>query len=103
MAHPFTPVSYAMCHADDIANCAETAAMLQQQLHVVDQFCSNTGIEINLSKTEVIVFRNSGPLRAYESWHVRGVRLNITSVYKYVGLLFTPQLSWNLAHDKLAS
>jgi len=60
-------------------------------------------MEINLSKIEVIVFRNSGPLRAYESWYFCGVRLNITPVYKYMGLLFTPQLPWNLAHDKLAS
>ena len=68
--------------ADNIANCAETATRLQQQITVVDQFCSNTGMGINLSENEVIVFRNSGPLRAYESCYFRGVLLNIGSVYK---------------------
>ena len=86
---------------DGIDNCAETAARLQPQENVVDQFCSNTGMEINHRK--VIVFRNRGPLRAYASWHFSGVRLNITSLYKYMGLVFTPQLSGNLARDKLAS
>jgi len=51
--------------ADDIANCAKTSTRLQQQINVVDQFCSNTGMEVNLSKPEVIVFRNGDPLRAY--------------------------------------
>jgi hypothetical protein len=42
--------------ADDVANCAETVSKLQQQLNVIDTFCYNTGMEINLDKTEVIVF-----------------------------------------------
>ena len=72
------------CQNNNIANCAETAARLQQQINVVYQFCFNTCMEINLSKTGVTVFRKGGPLRAYESWYVRGVQLNITNVYKYM-------------------
>ena len=34
--------------ADDVANCAETFAQLQQQLNVIDIFYNNTGIDINL-------------------------------------------------------
>jgi len=67
--------------ADDIASCAETAFKLQQQLNVADQFCINTGMEINLDKIEVIVFRNGGPLRNYERWTYRGTKLNTTSAY----------------------
>ena len=40
---------------DDIASCAETAFKLQQQLNVVYRFCMNTGMKINLDKTEIIV------------------------------------------------
>jgi hypothetical protein len=36
--------------ADDVASCAETAVKLQQQLNVVDEFCKNTGMEVNLKK-----------------------------------------------------
>jgi hypothetical protein len=60
-------------------------------------------MEINLDKTEITVFRNGGPLRRYESWFFRGQQLNVTPVYKYMGLLLTPKLSWSSAHDKLAS
>ena len=55
--------------ADDIANCAETASRLQQQINTVEQFCTNTGMEVNLSKIEIIVFRNGGPSCSYESWY----------------------------------
>ena len=39
-------IFFCLMFADDIANCAETAARLQQQINVVDQFCSNTGMEV---------------------------------------------------------
>ncbi|KAH3790990.1 hypothetical protein DPMN_169199 [Dreissena polymorpha] len=58
----------------DVANCAETAIKLQQQINIVDQFC--TDMEINLDKTEITVFRNGSPLRRYESWFFRGQQLN---------------------------
>ena len=62
-----------------------------------------TGMEVHLSKTEIIVFRNGGPLRTNERWIFRGQSINDTSVYKYMGLLFTPSLSWTAAQVKLAS
>jgi len=59
-----------LCLTIILINCAETAARLQQ-INIVDQFCFDTGLEIYLSKTEVIVFHNGGP-RAYKSWYFRG-------------------------------
>lgn len=88
--------------ADDVANCAETVVKLQQQLNVIDQFCNETGMEVNLNKTEIIVFRNGGPLKRNERWYFRGNPVQTTSVYKYMGLLCTPSLSWHAAQEKLA-
>ena len=89
--------------ADDIANCSDTVINLQNQLNIINQFCSDTGMEINLSKTEVIVFRNGGPLRANEKWFLGKERIKTSSCYKYMGLYFTPTLSWSSAQEKLAS
>ena len=58
-------------------------------------------MELNLNKTEVMVFRNGGGLRNYENWNYRGSRINIVSVYKYMGVCFTPSLSWASTHTKL--
>ena len=64
-----------LMYADDIANCAETTLKLQQQINVIDTFCENTGMEVNLQKTEIIVFRNGGNLRHYENWYFCNTQL----------------------------
>lgn len=51
----------------------------------------------------MIVFRNGGPLRSYEKRLYNGSSVNGTSMYKYVGLLFTAKLSWTKAKTKLAA
>ena len=57
--------------ADDVASCAETATKLQQQINVIQNFCSITGMELNLKKTEIIVFRNGGHLRSLKNGSIR--------------------------------
>ena len=89
--------------ADDIANCADTAINLQLQLNSISEFCSQTGLAVNQSKTEIIVFRNSGPLRNYEHWTYNGEAVNVVTIYKYLGLIFTPTLSWGKAKQKLVA
>jgi len=79
--------------ADDVAVCAETAIKLQQQINIIDNFCLDTGMDINMDKTEITVFGNGGPLRRYEHWSYRGTQINITSKYKYMGTLLTSSLS----------
>ena len=66
--------------ADDVTSCAETVVRLQQQLNLIDRFCRDTGMELNLNKTEIIVFRNGGNLRQNEKWFFRGNLVKITSV-----------------------
>jgi hypothetical protein len=89
--------------ADDVANCADTAIELQSQLNSISEFCNNTGMSINENKTEIIVLRNGGPLRSYEKWFYNDSSVNVTPMYKYIGLLFTPKLSWTKAKTKLAA
>ena len=97
------PDIFCLMYADDVANCADTANNLQLQLNAVSKFCQDTGMQVNLKKTEIIVFRNGGPLRNYEKWILNGQQVNTVSVYKYMGLLFTPKLVWTAAKTKLAA
>ena len=66
--------------ADDIANCVDTAIELQSQLNSISEFCELTGMTVNPRKTEIIVFRNGGPLRSYENWSYNGSPVNVTSL-----------------------
>jgi len=52
--------------AADVAGCTETAIKLPQQINIIDSFCCDTGMEINMDKTEITVFRKGGPLGRYE-------------------------------------
>ena len=89
--------------ADDIANCSDTVVNLQKQLNVINEFCIDTSMEINLEKTEISVFRNGGPLRNNEKWFLGEEQIRISSHYNYLGLIFTPMLSWFSAQQKLAA
>jgi hypothetical protein len=46
---------------NDVDNCAETVSKLQQHINVIDTFCNKTGMEIDLYKIEIIIFRNGRP------------------------------------------
>ena len=59
-------------------------------------------MELNLDKTEIVVFRNGGGLRNYESWSYRGSPINVVPFYKYMGVYFTPTVSWSSTHNKLS-
>ena len=87
----------------DIANCAETRIRLQRQLDTISGFCRLTKQTVNLNKTDIVAFRNGGPLRSYESCSFNGLPVKTTSEYTYLGLVFTPKLSWSKAKRKLAS
>ena len=82
-------------------DCAYTAVNLQKQLNTIDKCCTETDMVVNLKKYEIIVFRNGGPLREYKRWVYRGEHIKVTSTYKFMGLLFTPKLSWHSVTTKL--
>ena len=65
---------FALLYADDIANCADTVFSLQHQLQGIEIFCNETGMQVNLGKTKVVVhvFRNWGFLRSNKTWFYQG-------------------------------
>ena len=88
--------------ADDIANCSDTFVNLQKQLNIIQEFCLDTGMEVNLDKTEINVFRNGGPLRLNEKWYFRNKQVSVTSCYKYMGLLFYPNVIMDFSPRKIS-
>ena len=49
-----------------------------------------------------MVFRNGGILKNTERWFYQGVKVEVVSVYKYLGLYFTPKLIWSKTKEVLA-
>ena len=91
------PKIISLMFADDVASPADTVVQLQRQINSIEKFSTEIGMKINLSKTNVVVFRNGGPLRKNEKWYFHDKPITISSFYKYMGLIFTPKLKWTRA------
>jgi hypothetical protein len=72
-----------LMYADDLVLCSDSVGRLQQMIYVLETFCKNWGLEVNLTKTKAIVFRRGGPLRKNERWYFNGNNVEIVSYYKY--------------------
>ena len=49
--------------ADDVSSFADTVVQLHRQINRIEQFTKGVGLEINLEKTKIMVFRNGGVVK----------------------------------------
>ena len=75
-----------LMYADDSSNFADTVARLQKQIDTIFKFCSSVKIQINLSETKIIEFRNGGYLKEIEHWTFNGSTIEVVSFYKNLGV-----------------
>ena len=90
-----------LLYADDIALCADNVNDLQILLCTLEKYCENWKMNVNMKKSKIIVIRNGGPLRSNEKWYFKKQAMETTSHYKYLGVMFSSKLTWNLAQDEL--
>ena len=91
-----------LLYADDVAKGACTVKKLQDMINVLEEFCKNWGLSVNVDKTKIMVFRKGGSIRNNEKWYMFGKLIEIVTMYKYLGILFTSGLSWNKAIHTLS-
>ena len=48
-----------------------------------------------MGKSKLIVFRNGGYLKSSEKWNFGADRIEVTSYYNYLGMLFSSRLCWS--------
>ena len=92
----------ALMFADDVSCFSDTVIRLQRLIDLIAEFCKSVGMKLNLSKTKIMVFRNGGIVKQAEKWYFEGVEIEIVSIYKYLGLYFTPKLVWTKTKELLA-
>ena len=89
--------------ADDIVLLSDTVIGLQNQIDNLHLASTRLGLEVNLQKTKVMIFRKGGHIAAHERWFIAGNMLEIVNEYKYLGYNFTTKMSSNNAMVELAS
>ncbi|MCG8044707.1 MAG: endonuclease/exonuclease/phosphatase family protein [Candidatus Thiodiazotropha taylori] len=92
----------ALMFADDVSCFADTVIHLQRLINLIEKFCKSVGMQLNLNKTKIMVFRNGGIVKQTEKWFYQGTEIEIVSMYKYLGLYFTPKLIWTKTKALLA-
>ena len=93
---------YCLMYADDLIIVSESAYVLQKLLNGLHDYCKSCHLEINESKSKVVVFRNGGRLARSDRFFIDNKKLEIVSSFKFLGLTFSSGHSWNAAHKTLA-
>ena len=91
-----------LVYADDLVCVADTVGNLQKQINIIQNYCKNWGMKVNLDKTKIVVFRNGGPCRQNEQWFYEGKEIERVSSYKYLGISLSSRLNWTHAKKILA-
>lgn len=90
-------------YADDIVILADDPEILENMINNLENYCNMWGMEVNLSKSQIMIFRKGGKMSVNESWKFNGEQFEIVKDYKYLGLTLTPKMSYikhiNLKND----
>ena len=89
--------------ADDVILMSETPIGLQTQLNSLGRASGSLQLKVNMTKSNIVVFRKGGYLAARERWLLNGVNMPVVNAYKYLGIYFSTRLSFAFACKDLAS
>lgn len=83
-----------LLYADDIAIMADERNTLQKMILNLEQYCDLWNLEVNMTKSKIMVFRNGGRLANQERWFFKQQEIEIVSEYSYLGVVLTPKMSF---------
>lgn len=92
----------ALLYADDVVLMSDSAQELQSMVTVVHEFCVKWRIEVNTKKSQVMVV-NSGAQHTEHKWAFGETQLEVVSQYKYLGIVFSSDLTWSHHVEKVVS
>ena len=88
---------FLLLYADDIVLVADTVLELQRKIRVLEKFCDKWGMEVNFTKTQVIVFRNAVKTSKSETFFYLAKKVKVVTYYRYLGLIFSSRNNWSRA------
>jgi hypothetical protein len=82
-----------LLYADNLILIAKSALGLKEHLISLEHFCSTVGMQVNTSKTKVVVFSSKRKHNQHK-FYFEGSTLEEVADYKYLGIDFNKNLSW---------
>ena len=74
-----------LLYADDLVLCSLNATGLQKQLHKLEEYCIQWGLEVNIKKTKILYFGRKDT--NYPKIYYLKQNLEFSDCYKYLGIL----------------
>ena len=88
-----------LLYADDLILIAKTTKGLREHLKNLETFCMEVGMEVNISKTNIMVF-SLRKRKQHCTFIFNDKALEIVEEYKYLGIDFHYRLSWETCRSK---
>lgn len=77
---------FSCAYADDIVIGSRDITKLQKTINEVEKWCSKNKLDINITKTDTMIFRNGGRAPIKEEIYIRETKLKIVPDFKYLGI-----------------
>ena len=78
---------FLLMYADDTIILSETIEDMQSALNSLEQYCDRFGLQINVSKTKVVIF-SRGKIRNLPKFVFKQELIEVVFDYKYLGTIF---------------
>lgn len=85
--------------ADDVGALSTTRGGLQKMVSAINEFCDEWNLKINADKTQIVEFRKGKRKTTQATIWIGGNKLREVDSYKYLGLRFNYNLSWQVHLD----
>ena len=93
-----------LLYADDIVFLSQSPSGLQKRLNILQLFCTEKLLSVNMSKTQVVIFNDFRHMHAHsDSFLYSHQQLQIVEQYTYLGVVLHKGGSYKHAISKLAS
>ena len=89
--------------ADDLVVFSQSAAGLQSAIDKVSAFYASLGLQINKSKTKILIFNKSGKVLKNYRFFLADDQLEVSDSYQYLGVRLRPSGSLTQAATELCS
>ena len=93
---------FLLLFADDVAHISDSVIGLERQFFLLNDFCRERKLNVNIPKTKVVFFKNGSLLARNERWTFNGTNVEVVNCFTYLGLSLSMKLSFSRMADELA-
>lgn len=91
-----------LLYADDLVLLSPTPQGLQQHLNLLEEYCQNWALTVNLKKTNIMIFQKKPRCQEHKyPFSLGNTSLQHTKHYAYLGLIITASGSFSMAVNAL--